>query len=136
MIQATMNGVQGDWRWCHKRQGLFFGGNPGSKCPADGGAHSKTGSTNYYIGHKSPAYPGIHGWRWCHKCQGLFFGAVGIRFSKPSERRAVIQVSSGRGLLEGVLTDYPQKTTGYRHENKISGYNLVSTSSSNGKVQH
>jgi hypothetical protein len=40
------------------------------------------------------------------------YRAVGIRFSKPSERRAAIQVSSGRGLLEGVLTDYLQKNYG------------------------
>jgi hypothetical protein len=31
---------QADWRWCNKCPGLFFAGNPGSKCPA-GGAHDK-----------------------------------------------------------------------------------------------
>jgi hypothetical protein len=40
------------------------------------------------------------------------YRAVGIRFSKPSERRAAIQYGSGRGLLEGVLTDYLQKNHG------------------------
>ena len=40
------------------------------------------------------------------------YRAVGIRFSKPTERRTAIQVSSGRGLLEGVLTDYLQKNHG------------------------
>lgn len=40
------------------------------------------------------------------------YRAVGIRFSKPSERRAAIRVSSGRGLLEGVLTDYLEKHHG------------------------
>ena len=40
------------------------------------------------------------------------YRAVGIRFSKPSERRAATQISSGRGLLEGVLTDYLQKNHG------------------------
>jgi hypothetical protein len=40
------------------------------------------------------------------------YRAVGIRFSKPSERHAAVQVSSGRGLLEGVLTDYLQKNHG------------------------
>src|SRR6185436_5918531 len=24
---------QHGWRWCHKCQGLYFAGNPGSKCP-------------------------------------------------------------------------------------------------------
>jgi hypothetical protein len=42
------------------------------------------------------------------------YRAVGIRFSKPSERRAAIQVSSGRGLLEGVLMDYLQKNHGLK----------------------
>jgi hypothetical protein len=40
------------------------------------------------------------------------YRAVGIRFSKPSERRAATQITSGRGLLEGVLTDYLQKNHG------------------------
>ena len=40
------------------------------------------------------------------------YRAVGIRFSKLSERRAATQVSSGRGLLEGLLTDYLQKNQG------------------------
>ncbi|MGI0044525.1 MAG: hypothetical protein ACRD47_12530, partial [Nitrososphaeraceae archaeon] len=40
------------------------------------------------------------------------YRAVGIRFSKPSERRAATQYGSGRGLLEGVLTDYLQKNHG------------------------
>lgn len=40
------------------------------------------------------------------------YRAVGIKFSKPSERHAAIQYGSGRGLLEGVLTDYLQKNHG------------------------
>ena len=35
-----------DWRRCNKCLGLFFGGNPGSKCPA-GGEHSKTGDYGF-----------------------------------------------------------------------------------------
>ena len=64
--------AQGDWRWCHKCQGLFFGGNPGSVCPA-GGAHDATGSGNYALATQGGA-SGQNDWRWCHKCQGLFFG--------------------------------------------------------------
>jgi hypothetical protein len=40
------------------------------------------------------------------------YRAVGVRFTKPSGRRAAVQVSSGRGLLEGVLTDYLHKNHG------------------------
>ena len=65
--------AQENWRWCHKCQGLFFAGNPGSHCPA-GGAHDNAGSFNYVLVPDSPLYPGQAGWRWCNKCQGLFFG--------------------------------------------------------------
>jgi hypothetical protein len=64
---------QDNWRWCHKCQGLFFGGNPGPVCPA-GGAHENAGSGDYVLVQNTPAYPGQSNWRWCHKCQGLFFG--------------------------------------------------------------
>jgi hypothetical protein len=64
---------QSDWRWCHKCQGLFLGGNPGTVCPA-GGAHDSAGSGNYTLPNDIPAAAGQHGWSWCHKCQGLFFG--------------------------------------------------------------
>jgi hypothetical protein len=65
---------QSNWRWCHKCQGLFFGGNANPKCPA-GGAHEKIGSGNYSLAHNLPATAGWQSnWRWCHKCQGLFFG--------------------------------------------------------------
>jgi hypothetical protein len=65
---------QSNWRWCHKCEGLFFGGNPNPKCPA-GGAHEKVGSGNYFLAHNLPPLPGWQSnWRWCNKCQGLFFG--------------------------------------------------------------
>ncbi len=64
---------QTNWRWCHKCQGLFFAGNPGSHCPA-GGAHDSAGSGNYSLVDNTPGAHGQNNWRWCHKCQGLFFG--------------------------------------------------------------
>jgi len=64
---------QADWRWCHKCQGLFFGGNPGSHCPK-GGPHNSKGSGNYRLVQNTPGAHGQPKWRWCHKCQGLFFG--------------------------------------------------------------
>ena len=42
-------GEQGDWRWCHRCQGLFFSGNPTSGfCPA-GGGHDYANSENYRV---------------------------------------------------------------------------------------
>jgi hypothetical protein len=66
--------LQEDWRWCNKCQGLFFGGNAGSKCPADSKAHTKIGSGNYVLVGDSPNASGQQDWRWCNKCPGLFFG--------------------------------------------------------------
>jgi hypothetical protein len=73
---APFNTVQSDWRWCRKCQGLFFAGNPGSRCPADSGAHDPSGvGNNYLLRHNQPELDGLQsGWRWCNKCKGLFFG--------------------------------------------------------------
>src|SRR5712692_4853531 len=64
---------QSNWRWCHKCEGLYFAGNPGSHCPA-GDAHDQAGSGNYTVTQNIPAGPEQSNWRWCHKRQGLYFG--------------------------------------------------------------
>jgi len=64
---------QNNWRWCNKCQGMFFGGNPGSVCPADGAAHDSAGSGDYVLPQMAPDIR-QDDWRWCNKCQGLFFG--------------------------------------------------------------
>ena len=39
---------QGQWRWCHQCQGMWFGAN--GVCPAPGTAgHSLAGSGNYHL---------------------------------------------------------------------------------------
>lgn len=73
LLLALAPAYQGDWRWCRKCQGLFFGGNPGPVCPT-GGAHERTASGDYSLVVNSPWVAGQSNWRWCHKCQGLFFG--------------------------------------------------------------
>ena len=65
----TNHNDQLNWRWCHKCQGMYFAGNPGSHCPA-GGAHDLVGSGNYHIPHDMKVPYGQANWRWCHKCQG------------------------------------------------------------------
>lgn len=41
---------QDDWRWCHKCQGLFYGGkDTRGICPADSNEHSREGSNNYTL---------------------------------------------------------------------------------------
>jgi hypothetical protein len=64
--------VQYNWRWCRKCQGMAFGGNPSSVCPA-GGSHDHSGSGNYALVHNSPPPAVQANWRWCRKCQGLAF---------------------------------------------------------------
>jgi hypothetical protein len=68
----TTHNDQNNWRWCHKCQGMYFAGNPGSHCPA-GGPHDHTGSGNYRISHNMQVPYGQTNWRWCHKCQGMYF---------------------------------------------------------------
>jgi len=70
--QVILN-EQSDWRWCHKCEGLWFGGGASmGVCPA-GGTHSKSGSGNYTLTVNTPDAPGQSNWRWCNKCQVLHF---------------------------------------------------------------
>jgi hypothetical protein len=50
-LQAQLAAAQGNWRWCHKCQGLWFAGSPATEkkpCPA-GGEHSQDGSGDYRL---------------------------------------------------------------------------------------
>jgi hypothetical protein len=74
LFGESASGQEGDWRWCHKCQGMFFAGNASKGvCPADGQPHDPSQSGHYaaLIGEDAPGRQG--GWRWCHKCQGMFF---------------------------------------------------------------
>jgi hypothetical protein len=66
-------GQQGQWKWCRKCQGLFFGGNGTNGTCAAGGAHDPSASGHYAaaFGDESPGLQGS--WRWCRKCEGMFF---------------------------------------------------------------
>ena len=58
------------WRACKKCAGLFFAGNPGSKCPANG---EHDDSESEFYGLMRSKYNYVQGlWRKCSKCQGLF----------------------------------------------------------------
>lgn len=90
-------GTQRNWRWCSKCQGLWFGGNAGSKCPA-GGAHIKTGSGNYSLVHNATNVPGQANWRWCSKCQGLWFAGNSTQGKCPAGG-SHIKIGSGNYTL-------------------------------------
>jgi hypothetical protein len=74
---APISAQQGDWRWCHRCEGLFFAGNPSQgQCPAPGGGPHEAGPNGHYavlfddgVGQENAQ----NGWRWCHRCEGLFF---------------------------------------------------------------
>ena len=65
---------QAGWRWCKNCAVLWFEA-PGSKCPATGGGHVKTGSGNYQL-HVTAA-DWQRDWRACGSCGGLFFSQAG-----------------------------------------------------------
>lgn len=75
LIAETVRGwrrEQKGWRWCQKCQGLFFGDNPGSRCPK-GGQHDGSQSANYGLLFKPSCYDDHSTVLfWCNKCQGLF----------------------------------------------------------------
>ncbi|MEJ7738624.1 MAG: M23 family metallopeptidase [Chitinophagaceae bacterium] len=91
---------QNDWRMCKNCRGLFFGGHPGSKCPADNNGHNKEGSANYVLLMNSPTAPGQKEWRWCQKCQGLFFtGKPGVKSKCPADGLEHTKTGSGNYSL-------------------------------------
>ena len=67
--------TQGDWRWCNKCEGMFYGPSvDASRCP-DGGTHTAGGTYSYWLPYNVPGRASAQGdWRWCNKCQGLFYG--------------------------------------------------------------
>jgi len=80
---------QGDWRWCHKCEGLFFAGHPSKGvCPADRGItpHDASQSGHYAVLFDDGV--GVenaqNSWRWCHKCEGLFFAGHPIMGQCPA----------------------------------------------------
>jgi hypothetical protein len=108
---------QSDWRWCNKCQGMFFGGNPGSRCPA-GGAHSKTSSGNYRLVQNTSGAHGQPDWRWCNKCQGMFFG--GNPGSKCPAGGAHVKTGSGNYVLAHNVPPSPLQSN-WRWCNKCQG---------------
>ena len=82
---------QGDWRWCHKCQGMFFAGNANDQgfCPAAFipsfardprdvrrfGPHDGSRSGHYAIMFDDGSVTFEQHWRWCRKCQALFHGS-------------------------------------------------------------
>ncbi|MFI6100763.1 hypothetical protein ACIA8G_34875 [Lentzea sp. NPDC051213] len=70
---VTIQGNQGNWRFCTKCYGLFFYGYPtDGVCPA-GGAHGMAGY-NFILPHDVSETSTAQGnWRFCTKCFGMFF---------------------------------------------------------------
>src|SRR3954463_10081553 len=70
-VKRNIAGVQGDWRFCHKCQALFFNGYAGKGVCAAGGGHEAAGY--YFVLFYDVPGPGQPDWRFCRKCQALFF---------------------------------------------------------------
>lgn len=77
-LSPLPDGVEDDWSWCDKCQGLFYGPEADiSTCP-DGGHHNQNG-TNYsmMINGDNGMFgsdPFQNQWKRCYKCKGLFYG--------------------------------------------------------------
>jgi Zn finger protein HypA/HybF involved in hydrogenase expression len=109
--------TQGKWYWCRKCQALFFGGNPGSKCPA-GTAHDKSGSGEYFVSMSASFNTGQEGWRWCSKCQSLFLGTAST--SRCPAGGSHSATGSGQYTLHQVAElNFAQ--TGWRYCHKCKG---------------
>ena len=93
--------TQGKWRFCKNCRGLFFGGNPGSRCHAGNGAHDGSASDEYFVSFTSSVTPGQKNWRWCVACQGLFF-AGGSASKCPATGGAHNPAGSGDYTLQEV----------------------------------
>jgi hypothetical protein len=124
-LEYTGAASQAGWRWCSKCQGLFFGANPGSVCPASGGGHQDSGGY-YVLAHNSVDAQGQGGWRWCKKCQGLFFNGspnAGSAGECPADQGEHSGVGSGHYTLE--LDQSVQAAdlfqTGWRYCGKCQG---------------
>jgi hypothetical protein len=95
---------QGDWRWCHKCEGLFFAGHPSKgRCPADRGSHDASQSGHYAVllddgkGNERAQ----NSWRWCHKCEGLFFAGHPSKGRCPADGGSHDASQSGAYKVEG-----------------------------------
>lgn len=71
--EAKAATAQDQWYWCHRCQGLFYGGFSTSRCPA-GGQHDGSQSYDYVLADYAASSPSQSGWCWCNRCQGLFYG--------------------------------------------------------------
>jgi hypothetical protein len=72
---APNDSGQHRWRWCAKCQGMWFEDGWASICPADGNAHSLSGSGNYSIAVDPQDVQ--RNWRRCSRCQSLYLAANG-----------------------------------------------------------
>jgi len=66
-------GVQNNWQWCRKCQGLAQVGSASAGNCAGGGLHDHTGSASYLVAMQGNGIVGQDNWRWCNKCQILAF---------------------------------------------------------------
>ena len=75
---------QGEWRFCHKCQIMFFDGFPTKgACPA-GAGHDVAGY-NFLLPYDGAETPtDQHNWRFCHKCNALFFDGFPTKGACPA----------------------------------------------------
>jgi hypothetical protein len=77
VLNFTSDLGQGNWRWCHKCQGIVYSASPlPAKCSFDGGAHDLTEGFEYLQMSRIAGFPGQDNWRWCTNCNLLVYAGI------------------------------------------------------------
>jgi hypothetical protein len=67
-------GLQGNWAWCSKCQGLYYPNSASSICPKDYNRHGQAKSFEYFVYYNAAGNDKFQTeWAWCHLCAGLFY---------------------------------------------------------------
>jgi len=75
---------QSNWRWCHKCEGMYFGGSPTQGVCAAGGTHDHTGSGDYKLVNNAWGSSAQANWHWCNKCQLIHFSGNATQGACPA----------------------------------------------------
>jgi hypothetical protein len=75
---------QGEWRFCHKCNDLFFNGFPAKGTCSAGGGHEASGF-NFLLPNNVPESANAQkNWRFCHKCNAMYFDGFATKGHCPA----------------------------------------------------
>ena len=77
-IALPTTGLQYQWFYCKKCQGMGYDSGAGPGPCAAGGVHYHDGSNAYALAIDAPFFDGQTGWKYCIKCRDLAYNGAGI----------------------------------------------------------